>query len=264
MNISVLESKALHIRDEVMRVAVKNKAGHIASSLSCVDILIALYYNRMFPFKWRINRINRINHISSYHNRDHLILSKAHGCYGLYAILADLGIIPRNVWEDMGKATSILKGCVEYNPKYGLEAGCGSLGHGLPMAVGLAYGAKLQGESYNVYCIVGDGEMQEGSMYEALNFAYEQELYNFCVIVDANGYKAMDRTNIPYMIRDVDIIGINGHDFNELCSVMHPYSNGPKIIWAHTVKGKGFPCMEGKAHFHYRIPTQEELELDNE
>jgi len=257
MKISELEYKALFIRNEIMRVAVKNKAGHIAPSLSCVDILVALYYHIMWPYKEKYP-------YELIYYRDRLILSKAHGCYGLYAILADLKIIQKEIWEDMGKATSILKGCVEYNPEFRLEAGCGSLGHGLPMAVGLAYGAKLQGESYNVYCIVGDGEMQEGSMYEALNFAYEQELNNLCVIVDANGYKAMDRTSVPYLIRDDDIVEINGHDFNELCSAIYPYSDGPKVIWAHTVKGKGFSCMEGKAYFHYRIPTQEELELNNE
>ena len=142
-----LYRKANHIRRELVEIAVKNEAGHIAPSLSCVDLLTALYYNIM-----------KISDYPKWENRDRLIFSKAHGCYGLYAILKDIGYIEKKDWENFNMG-SFLAGCLERNLKSGLEAGCGALGHGLPMAVGIAFGAKLQNKDYKVYCIVGDGEM---------------------------------------------------------------------------------------------------------
>lgn len=151
--------KANQIRKDIVEVAIRNGAGHIAPSLSCVDILTALYY-----------RIMNISRYPQWEERDRLIFSKAHGCYGLYAILADIGYIKREDWENFYKG-SFLSGCVERSLENGIEASCGSLGHGLPIAVGIAFGAKLQNKSYRVYCIVGDGEMQEGSNWEAVQFA---------------------------------------------------------------------------------------------
>lgn len=130
----VLQKKADQIRHEVIEVAVKNGAGHIAPSLSCVDILVALYYNVM---KYRLSDPKWVG-------RDKLIFSKAHGCYALYAILFDKKILPKKEWKGFYTSESNLLGCMGYDLEHGLEAGCGSLGHGLPMAVGQAFGAKLQ------------------------------------------------------------------------------------------------------------------------
>jgi len=175
-----LKKKADRIRKDLVEVAIRNGAGHIAPSLSCVDILTTLYY-----------RIMNLSDDPQWDERDRLIFSKAHGCYGVYAILADIGYIKREDWDNFYKG-SFLMGCVEHSLDHGIEASCGSLGHGLPMAVGVAFGAKLQGENYKVYCIVGDGEMQEGVMWEALQFAVKHELSNLTVIVDNNGLQAMD------------------------------------------------------------------------
>ena len=254
--------KAKYIRDEVIRVACKNNAGHIASSLSCIDILVSLYYHIMWPFDAQVWPYNK----EAWDNRDKFILSKAHGCYGLYAILTDLGIMPREIWEDMGKSMSILKGCCIYKPEWGLDAGCGSLGHGLSIAVGLAYSAKLQNKKYNVYCLVGDGELQEGSNWEAIEFACRQHLDNLILIVDINGLQAMEET--PYNTFDIgdrlvafgfDYNIINGHNMEELIVMPGISFGNPRAFLCKTVKGKGLKCIENKPEFHYRIPTIEEL-----
>ena len=148
--ISFIRDKAKWLRQEVLRVACKNNKGHIAPSLSCLDILTVLYYE-------------------DYFKDDTIILSKGHGCYGLYAILADLEKISKVAWENF-----TLSGCLD---------GYGSLGHGLPIAVGIAFGRQLQNKDGHIYCIVGDGEMQEGSMWEALSFMQHHDLRNITVIV---------------------------------------------------------------------------------
>jgi transketolase len=235
-----LKDKADFIRHDLVRVAVKNNMGHIASSLSCVDILVALYYDVMKP-------------------EDHLIFSKAHGCYGLYSILHDKGKIPTDVWENFK-----LSGCSERNLEYGIEAGCGALGHGLPMAVGLAWGMKLQGLPGKVYCIVGDGEMQEGSCYEAIQFAvHHNNIDNLIVIVDYNKLQAMACTcdiisggcEFSWSVYDC-----NGHDIEEIADCLIEYP-GLNMLFANTIKGYGLLCMENIPKFHFRVPTQEELDM---
>src|SRR4030043_52399 len=166
---SQLRKKANQIREDLIEVTVRNGAGHIAPSLSCVDILTALYY-----------RIMNLSNNPNWEGRDRLIFSKGHGCYGLYAILTDIGYIDRKDWENFYKG-SFLPGCLERSIENGIEAGCGSLGHGLPIAVGIAFGAKLQNKTYRVYCIVGDGEMQEGSNWESIQFAAKHKLDNLTV-----------------------------------------------------------------------------------
>jgi len=219
--------KLEELRQEVMRVAVKNNKGHIAPSLSCLDILTVLYYEPEFE-------------------KDKVILSKGHGCYGLYAIQADKGEIAKEDWEDFN-----LPGCLD---------GFGSLGHGLPIAVGIAFGNKLQGKKEHIFCIVGDGEMQEGSMWEALNFLHHYDLNNITVVIDHNGLQAMDKVNNVLSQRLFDrLVGwgflpgrCDGHDYEQL---KYSLENRPQILIAKTVKGKGFPYMEGVAKWHYRVPN---------
>ncbi|MEW6618864.1 MAG: transketolase [bacterium] len=260
-----LREKADYIRKDIVRICVPNGAGHIAPSLSCVDILVALYYGALSyddnnPF---------------WDERDRLVFSKAHGCYALYSILADKGIIPGEEWENFYKeGRSSLSGCVEREIKYGLEAGCGSLGHGLPIATGIAFGAKLQTKIYHTFCLVGDGELQEGTTWEALQFAVKHELGNLIIVVDRNHLQAMDfivnildRTDEDIIKRlkgfGVDIEICLGHDvvrlfhlFQELKSKV---SNVPKVVIAETIKGFGLKWMENVPRFHFCVPTEEEL-----
>jgi transketolase len=179
-NNSELKKKADYIRKRLVEVSVKNGAGHIAPSLSCVDILTVLYYRTL-----------NLNKDPLWELRDRLIFSKAHGAYGLYAILADFGYIRQEDWDSFYQE-GFLKGCIERSPEHGIEAGCGSLGHGLPMAAGIVFGAKLQHQNYFCYCITGDGEMQEGSNWEAVQFAAKHQLDHLIIVVDCNGLQAMD------------------------------------------------------------------------
>jgi transketolase len=225
-----MKNKIHHLRQEVMRVACANKKGHIAPSLSCLDILAVLRYD-------------------PWHEHDTVILSKAHGCYGLYAIDADQGRIKKDDWERFN-----LPGSYE---------GLGSLGHGLPIAAGVAFGRRLQGRPGHTYVIVGDGEMQEGSNWEALSFIAHHKLKNVTVIVDNNGLQAIEPVQ-EVMAGDLDkrFRGwgfipwiIDGHDVEQIKEALQ---FAPEIIIAHTIKGKGFPAMEGDPKFHYRVPDEKE------
>ncbi|MFA5337323.1 MAG: transketolase [Candidatus Omnitrophota bacterium] len=264
--INYLKEKAKYIRKEVISISVANRAGHIAPSLSCVDILVALYYGVM---KHKPGNPH-------WEARDRLVFSKAHGCYALYAILADNGIVPKNEWHNFYTEKSTLLGCMERRLEYGLEAGCGSLGHGLPIAVGLAYGAKLQGKKYNTFCVVGDGELQEGSTWEALQFAVKHEVSNLTIVVDANRLQAMDfivnvlDKDIKDKIKKLKGFGLyptvcHGHNPDKLVQCIKKARQSskkvPKIIIAETIKGFGLKCMENVPKFHFRIPTEEEIAM---
>jgi len=256
---SFLREKANHIRKEVISVAVRNGAGHIAPSLSCVDILVALHYESM-----KYDSGNPL-----WGERDKLIFSKAHGCYALYAILADKGVLPKNEWQAFYTDKSSLIGCMERRLEYGLEAGCGSLGHGLPIAVGLALGAQIQKKKYLTYCIVGDGELQEGSTWEALQFAVKHEVGNLIVIVDRNRLQAMDfivnildreKNDMINRLKGFNVTPVvcPGHDMVKLVKsikkVKSSLESGPRVIIAETIKGYGLKCMENVPRFHFRIP----------
>ncbi len=261
-----LKKKADAIRDEVIQVCVRNKAGHIAPSLSSVDILTALYYDVM---AYRPKD-------PLWEARDRLIFSKGHGCYALYAILADKGVIPKKEWKGFYTPSSSLSGCIERRPKYGFEAGCGSLGHGLPIAVGVAFGAKLWNKNYHTFCIAGDGELQEGTTWEALQFAVKHEIRNLTVIIDSNRLQAMDFVTDVLdkeahdNIKRIKGFGLSpvvcpGHDVWKLASFLRQArassGNKPNVIIAKTVKGFGLKCMENVPKFHFRIPNDEELSM---
>ncbi|MDP8262645.1 MAG: transketolase [Candidatus Ancaeobacter aquaticus] len=264
MNELVLQKKADQIRSNVIHLSVKNSAGHIAPSLSCVDILVALYYRCMnYDFENPL-----------WEDRDRLIFSKAHGCYGLYAILADKGVIPKKEWDNFYTSKSTLLGCMERRLEYGFEAGCGSLGHGLPLAVGTAFGAHIQKKSYSIFCVVGDGELQEGTTWEALQFAVKYNLSNLVVVIDRNKLQAMDFILNVLDKHESDLINrlkgfglspvsCSGHNSERLATVIKNTQSicdkKPKIIIAETVKGFGLKCMENVPKFHFRIPGCEKL-----
>lgn len=263
-----LQTKANYVRRDVIDISLRNGAGHIAPSLSCVDILTALYY-----------RILNLSDNPQWEDRDRLVFSKAHGCYGLYAILADKGYIERNDWEAFYKG-SRLTGCIERDVKSGIEAGCGSLGHGLSIAVGIAFGAKLQKKNHRVYCIVGDGEMQEGSNWEAVQFAVKHELSNLTVVIDNNRLQAMDFLEKILTIEGrkddlqkkmkafgFEVSTCDGHNPDNIASVIEKWIkkqnnlNAPQVLVANTIKGYGLICMENIPKFHFRLPTEDELQM---
>ena len=263
-----LLNKADYIRKDVVNVCIKNGAGHIAPSLSCVDILVALYYQAM-----------NCSSDPQWEQRDRLVFSKAHGCYGLYAILADVGYIQRVDWDNFYKG-SFLAGCIEREVKHGIEAGCGSLGHGLPQAVGIAFGAQWQGLDYHTYCVAGDGEMQEGSNWEAIQVAVKYELSNLTMIIDRNKLQAMDfldnvlttKGRKDDLDRKLEAFGFyvqacDGHNLDEMTGILNDWRKNrnqikkPQVLLADTVKGYGLKCMENVPKFHFRLPTEEELRM---
>lgn len=264
-----LRKKADLIRKDLITVSMRNGAGHIAPSLSCIDILTALYY-----------RIMNRNGDPRWEERDRLVFSKSHGCYGLYVVLSDIGYIAREEWENF-YVGSPLKGCCEMDIEQGLDAGCGALGHGLPMAVGMAFGAKLRNRSFRVYCLVGDGEMQEGSNWEAIQFAVKHSLSNLTLIIDANGLQAMDtlenimtvkgrKSDLQKKLRafGMEVRTCNGHSGASIVSAIEKWTggtdlSGPQALVANTVKGYGLLCMESVPKFHFRLPTEEEMEMGN-
>jgi transketolase len=225
-----MRDKIEFLRADLMRVACANNKGHIASSLSCLEILAVLRYSIMGP-------------------DDVLILSKGHGCYGLYAIDADQGRISRDVWENWRLP--------------GTYDGLGALGHGLPLGAGEAFGRMLQGLPGHVFVIVGDGELQEGSNWEALAFIRHHGLVNVTVIVDDNGLQAIEPTdfvlhsNLAPRFHGWGFAtwAFDGHDID---SIVGAWESDSQVWLARTVKGRGFPAMENVAKFHYRVPTIEE------
>ncbi len=265
-----LNKKANQIRCDLVKVTVKNKAGHIAPSLSCVDILTALYY-----------KIMNLSKNPEWERMDRLVFSKAHGCYSLYAILADIGYLDQQDWATFYKG-SFLAGCAERSVKNGIEAGCGSLGHGLPMAVGIAFGAKLLKKTYRVYCILGDGEMQEGSNWEAIQFAIKHKLSNLTVIIDKNSLQAMDfleniltiegrKDDLQEKLKafGFEVKTCDGHNIKNIVSIINKWAknqldlSSPQALVANTIKGYGLKCMENVPKFHFRLPTDNELKMGN-
>lgn len=236
VNFFKLDKKSEEIRKDVLRVAMKHKLGHVASSLSCLDILVNLYYAIREP-------------------DDVVILSKGHGCYALYAILADLGILPKSAWHSW----TGISGCIEHNPEIGLFGSTGSLGHGLGMAVGLAIAKQQLGDPGIVYCIMGDAELQEGSVYEAFDIASKLKRLPLKVIVDCNTLGAL-QTSIEFTFENR--FYFDGHDHHHIYHAVRNSNTG--CVFAKTVKGKGVPFMEDDPKWHYRVPsTPEELSWIN-
>lgn len=265
INYSQLFQRSNKIRQEIVDICIKNNAGHIASSLSTVDILSCLYYG------------NTNLKLSSNQVRDRVILSKGHGCYAQYSILSDLGYIPKEEWHNFNTERSSLKGCVERNQSYRLEASTGSLGHGLPIAVGMAYAQIFTDNSYRVFCLLGDGELQEGSNWEALQFASGKKIKNLFIFVDCNRFQALsnvsdifslDEENLSMNIKKkFEAFGIatticDGHDLRAIEDTMEvalANPKGPSAIIFETIKGYGIKSIENIAKFHYRVPSKNEL-----
>lgn len=263
-----LKKKADYIRKRLVEVSVKNDAGHIAPSLSCVDILTLLYYH-----------VLNIQDDPKWEGRDRLVFSKAHGAYGLYSILVDIGYIKEDDWKHFYQG-SFLRGCIERSLEHGIEAGCGSLGHGLPMAVGLAFAAKLKNMGCKTYCMAGDGEMQEGSNWEAVQFAVKYNLNNLIIIIDCNGLQAMDFLEnvlshgdsyndlaVKFTAFGCRVMTCNGHDMDELKRIFKKTvdfkdaGEKPVVVLAKTIKGYGIKAIENVPKFHFRVPTKEELAM---
>ena len=259
-----LEKKANWLRNKVLEMTVAAGAGHIAPSFSCTEILVALYYGGVM----RVDPKNM-----KWEDRDRFILSKGQAAVALYAVLADLGFFPVEELITFTQKGSRLGGHTE-DTIPGVEAFTGSLGHGLPIAGGLAMGARLKKKSFITVALLGDGECHEGSIWEAAMFAGHHGLNNLLAIVDRNRQSATDFTTNYLTLEPMEdkwrafgweVRTVDGNSIPELLDAMkdvhHPSYTKPLCIVANTIKGKGVSFMERKPIWHYRIPVGEELEI---
>ncbi len=259
--IEELLARARSVRAETVRMAHQGRTAHVACALSCVDILVALYFRSL--------RISPPRPTGP--GDDRFILSKGHGCMSLYATLAERGFFPRSLLETYARDGSAL---AEHPPPTGVpgvEVATGSLGHGLSIGAGAALARAMDRRPGRVFVLLSDGECNEGSVWEGAMFAAGQRLDNLVAIVDYNKLQAMGRSNeitalaplaekwhaFGWSTREVD-----GHDIGALIEAFEgvPFARGrPSVVVAHTVKGKGVSFMEDNLEWHYRPPSAEDL-----
>lgn len=256
MTIDELNAKCREVRHDVIASIDAAKSGHPGGSLSCVDILVALYFGVM-----------KTGPELRSDQRDRCVLSKGHAAPAQYAVLAHKGFFPREELLTLRKIGSRLQGHPDMKRTPGLDASTGSLGQGISIAVGLALGAKVRGTGQRVFAVIGDGEAQEGQVWEAMMAAAHYKLNNLTVICDFNRLQ-IDGTNEQVMnVGDLgakaaafglDVSRVNGHDVAELISVCSTTSERPHFVLAETVKGKGVSFMENQVGWHGKAPSDED------
>ena len=257
-----LKEKALQIRKNVLRLIKAGRAGHVGGALSSADIITALYFKLM--------RVDPKN--PSWRERDRFVLSAGHKCLALYAALAERGYFDKSVLDTYGSLNSKLPGHPDMHKLPGVETNTGALGHGLSIGGGMALGLKMEKIDARVYVLMGDGELAEGSNWEAAAAASHHKLDNLLVFVDRNtlqisgrtvevmGYEPLDArwTAFGWSARQ-----INGHDIEQIVNNATdiPFEKGkPSVIIANTVKSKGFSFAEDRASYHYWKATPEEIQ----
>ncbi|MBR6402366.1 MAG: transketolase [Eubacterium sp.] len=256
----MLEEKAKEVRRGIVTAVHSAKSGHPGGSLSAADILTYLYFEEM----------NIDPQDPKKADRDRFVLSKGHIAPGLYSVLASRGYFPTSDLETLRHTGSYLQGHPDMKHIPGVDMSSGSLGQGLSAAVGMALAAKLDGKSYRVFAMCGDGEIEEGQIWEAAMFAGFRKLDNLTVIVDNNNLQidgAIDEVCSPYPIDEkfkafgFNVINIDGHNFDEIENAFNEAkaSNGkPTAIVAHTTKGKGVSFMENNCGWHGKAPNDDE------
>ncbi len=261
MTINQLQIMAKQARGLLLKTAFFAKSGHIGSALSTVDIITALY------FKWL--KISPKKPLDK--TRDYFILSKGHGCLGLYSVLALRGFFSQNHLETYFQDNTVLTGHPVINSLPGIEASTGSLGHGFPTAVGLAYGLKNQNMPNRVVVMVSDGECDEGSTWEAVLSAPNFKLNNLTVIVDYNKIQSFGTVKEVMNLEPFaekwrafgwNVLEVNGHNLKQILQALNRaknYKTGPSVIIAHTIKGKGVDFMESTVDWHYFNMNEEQF-----
>ena len=253
---------AKEIRKTSLRMVVSSKASHIGSALLITDILSVLYLDILNTNRFKMNDAER----------DIFILSKGHACVSVYATLGLLDFFPISELDSYGKNDSNFMNHISHKVP-GVEFSTGSLGHGLPFATGKALASKISNKKNKIFVIIGDGELDEGSNWEALLFASHHKLDNLIVIVDYNNLQSLttvkDTLNLEPLKDKFDsfgshVIDVNGHDhfaLNKVFKEAIEIIDKPIVIIANTIKGKGVSYMENKVKWHYSTPNDAELEI---
>ncbi|MFN3252328.1 transketolase [Roseibium album] len=249
------------IRKRDLQAVYEAGAGHIGGEMSVTDLLTALYFHTM--------SVNADAPLDP--QRDRLVLSKGHTALALYVTLAKKGFIPESEIATFLKPHSRLNGHPNRTKVPGVETNTGPLGHGLPVAVGMAKAAQLNGDSWRVFVITGDGEMQEGSNWEAIMAAAQFKLDNLTLIIDHNrlqqGARVADTNNLAPIAPKVEAFGwmveeIDGHDMKQICKALAPETTEPgkpKCVVAHTNKGQGISFMTDNVAWHHKVPNKEQF-----
>jgi transketolase len=248
-----------NIRKSILHMVHYSKSSHVGTCLSMVDILYVLYY--------KIMHLDPTNPTMA--ERDKFILSKGHGGAALYATLAERGYFPKANLDRYYVDGGMLPGHLDMEAVPGVEVSAGSLGHGLSIGIGMAIANQLDRNKGHIYVLVGDGECNEGSIWEAVMLAATLKLTNLTVIIDYNQLQSFGRTNEVINQENMserwrafgwDAIDVDGHDLAALEDVFKLPQTRPKAIIAHTVKGKGVSYMENKLEWHYKSPNDQQLE----
>ena len=253
--IDKLDSKL--IRKDILHLSHLANSSHIGSSLSIVEILLAVY---KFFVKRKTYKKNFTNFT--------FILSKGHACLALYCVLCKFGFITRKTLYTYGKKNSILMQHASHKVP-GIKVSTGSLGHGLPIGAGIALSAKLNKKNKKVIVLISDGELNEGSTWESVLFASHHRLKNLIIIIDYNKLQSLtlvkDTLAVEPLVEKFKAFGcntkvVNGHDINRIKKLISlNISNKPLVIIANTIKGKGISFMENKISWHYKSPNKDEL-----
>lgn len=242
-----------NIRKTIIKLAHSSKGPHVGSALSCADILAVLY--------------SRAMHLNPWDTRDIFILSKAHAAMALYSTLYNVGILEEEMLEGYYQNDGTLPAHLDKFSAKGIEVSAGSLGHGFNIGLGMAFGFKKRNENRRVYVLIGDGESQEGSIWEGALFAPKFGLDNFTAIMDHNNLQGYGRPKELCNFEQIKLkweafgwqaIEVDGHNHTDIEAALKVNSKGvPKIIIAHTTKGKGISFMEDKLIWHYYCVTDE-------
>lgn len=261
LDLAGLAGEAREVRKDILRTIGAAGLGHVGGDLSVTDILVTLFFNVLSIDPARPEWIER----------DRFVLSKGHCAAALYTVLARRGFFPHEELSTFMKPLSRLNGHPNRRKVPGVEANTGPLGHGLPIALGAALGARLRKSASRAFCVTGDGELQEGSNWEAAMFAGHAKLANLTLIVDRNGLQQGARVHetndlsplgdkfaaFGWEVRDID-----GHDYGQLLDALsRPGEGKPVFVLARTVKGKGVSFMEDRVEWHHGVPSAEQIEV---
>ena len=255
-----LEEQAVQLRRDIVEMIHAAKAGHPGGSLSAVDMITALYFHVM--------RIDPQN--PRWEDRDRFVLSKGHACPALYAALARRGFFDPKHLTTLRQYHSILQGHPDMNKTPGIDISSGSLGNGLAIGVGMAMSGRLHHQDYMTYVMLGDGEVQEGMVWEAAMAAHHHDLGNLVAIVDCNGVQINGWVNEIMTVEPLadkwrafgwNVVEVNGHNMKNLLTVLHTAKTmrHPTVILMRTVKGRGVSFMEDDCKWHGNSPSDEEL-----
>ncbi len=257
--IRALRKRAAQLRRNLIDMIPPGKVGHLGGSSSIMDVVAALYFKTMNVFEDPKDP-----------RRDRLVLSKGHAVLAQYAAFVELGYVEREALKHVKTLEGTLQGHPDMDHTPGIEAVTGSLGQGLSVCLGMAFGLRLDGSDARVYCIIGDGELAEGQIWEAVMAASAYQMDNLCAIVDVNRVQATD--GVDHVLPNPNLkekweafgwkaIEIDGHDMDQILTALEEAKatrNQPTVILANTIKGKGFSFAEGKAAYHNASMNEEE------